>query len=223
MNPEDDPEARIRDLERSLSEQARTSELPSALWGGYTDQLPPPVYPNVPYPAAAPPRSGIRAWRLLGVLAFVVICAASVGAGVYLSSRGGGITGSPTTRPTVYGGGGSITETPLIPDISTAPTQAPPSVGTSPAAPPGGHVSISGVGEARTIDCNGGSVNISGMSNNVVITGHCANVTVSGMKNIVSLDSADTVNASGIENRVTYHSGSPEVDNSGISNVVEQG
>jgi hypothetical protein len=37
------------------------------------------------------------------------------------------------------------------------------------------------------------------------------------------VDTADTIDTSGIENQITFHSGSPNVQNSGISNVVQQG
>ncbi len=49
MNPQDDPEARIRALEQPLSEQARASELGGAHYGSGTDYVPPPA------PAYTPP------------------------------------------------------------------------------------------------------------------------------------------------------------------------
>ena len=60
MDPKDDPEARIRELERSLNEQARTSELGgggSELGGGQADYVEPPPAPppgayTAPYTAA---------------------------------------------------------------------------------------------------------------------------------------------------------------------------
>jgi hypothetical protein len=88
---------------------------------------------------------------------------------------------------------------------------------------PGGKPSVSGVGENKTITCNDSFVSVSGVSNTVTITGHCVSVTVSGMKNLVTLDVADTISASGFDNQVTFHSGSPEISNSGGSNVVQQG
>jgi hypothetical protein len=56
-----------------------------------------------------------------------------------------------------------------------------------------------------------------------VITGQCANVSVSGVKNEVTVEGSVQISASGMENRVTYLSGTPVIDNSGMSNVVEQG
>ena len=49
MNPEDDPEARIRALEQPLSDQAQASELGGGNYGSGTDYVPPPA------PAYTPP------------------------------------------------------------------------------------------------------------------------------------------------------------------------
>ncbi|WNG93747.1 DUF3060 domain-containing protein [Mycobacterium sp. ITM-2016-00318] len=48
MNPEDDPEARIRALEQPLSDQARSSELGGGQAGGDTAYLPPPTSAYTP-------------------------------------------------------------------------------------------------------------------------------------------------------------------------------
>ena len=48
--------------------------------------------------------------------------------------------------------------------------------------PPGGEVSVSGVENNKTVACNDGSVNISGIRNTVNIIGHCVKVTVSGIE-----------------------------------------
>ncbi len=56
-----------------------------------------------------------------------------------------------------------------------------------------------------------------------MITGQCLSVTVSGVENTVTVDAAAKINASGFNNRVTYLSGTPEINNSGGDNVVEQG
>ena len=51
---------------------------------------------------------------------------------------------------------------------------------------PGGQLSVAGMGENKTLECNDSRVSISGVSNTVTITGHCTNVTVSGMQNKVT-------------------------------------
>jgi Protein of unknown function (DUF3060) len=118
---------------------------------------------------------------------------------------------------------------PDIPGVSIPSFPSVPSMPSTPgmpvqptAAPPGGQLSVSGMGDNKTLECNDNRVTISGVANTVTITGHCTTVTVSGMQNKVTLDTADQISASGVNNVVTYHSGSPDINNAG-SNVVEQG
>jgi len=213
MEPQDDPEARIRELERSLTDQARTSELGVAQPGAYAyPSTPPPVTYSTPFPAtSAGRRTGFPWWIVFAVLAVGAVILA-VGVAVFASLFSGG---GPSNRPGMYGGDGSFTDTP-----GNRPRT---SVGETSTLPPGGNLSVAGVGKNETIACNDGVVTVSGMSNTVLLTGHCASVTVSGVENVVTVDSADTITASGFDNRVTFHSGSPIVQNSGDSNVVEQG
>lgn len=233
MNPQDDPEQRIRDLEQPLADRAYTSELPTGETYSYAAQLPPPVYPDAPYPPAPPSSgSGNRGWLIIvGVVAFAVICTAAVGTGVYLASRGSLTAGTPTTGQNTYSGGGSLSTTSPDSTETTASSEPTETQTTAPQAttatdappPPGGPLSVSGVGSDRDIVCNNSVVSISGVSNTVTISGHCASVTVSGIENQVTLDSADTISASGFDNRITYHEGAPQVENAGGSNVISQG
>jgi hypothetical protein len=106
------------------------------------------------------------------------------------------------------------------------PTNAsPPSMSLTPAptAPKGGNLSVAGINENRTIVCNDSSVSVSGVSNTVVITGHCASLSVSGVQNKVTVEAADSIQASGFNNEITYHAGSPQIDQSGDGNAVQQG
>lgn len=248
MQPEEDPEARIRELERSLNDQAQSSELGTRQYSGgayippppgpaytppaygtppygipeySTQPYPTPGYGNQPYQTQfpTPPRktgSGIP-WLVFGLIAFVLM---AVAGGVIAVTMKVWNSGSD-----VSSGGGSI-EMPSVPSISI-PSSIPgipaPSAPETPTAVPGAEVTVSGMGETKTIVCNDGPVSVSGISNNVTIIGHCVTVTVSGMSNQVTLDAADTITASGFDNLVTYHSGAPQVDNSGGNNVVEQG
>lgn len=267
MDPKDDPEARIRELEQA-SGADRAVELgvgdsgpsysyvppaqsdsfapppapssypppPPAPPSGYpppSGYAPPSGYPppSQPWSATPPPtgpfsgapryvrpsgtvrRSGSR--RL--VLIPIAIALFAFGPGVVslvtslfhtsgvshksgspsFPSGGGGFTFAPTTAPTV----------PLAP--------------TTP--PPGSSVTIAGNGETKTIACNDSTVIISGYSNAYTISGHCSSLTVSGKDNAVVVEAADTIDAGGIDNKVTYHSGTPNVEYSGIGNVVQQG
>lgn len=260
MSSQDDPEARIRDLERSLSEQAseltHSSYETSGAGGQPTDEggrWPPPPPPNYtapdytapnqtapmygapqyqPYGTPYPPTmttstgGGNRGWILYVVMAVVVV--AIIGGAVSflvnalstVSSVVESFDGSPTVEPLVPGGGGPFDVQP-----SRSGGNRPPAPTITPVVPPapGDVVTVSGVGEVKTIACNGNVVNISGVDNTVLITGQCANVSVSGVKNEVTVEASAQISASGMENRVTYLSGTPVIDNSGMSNVVEQG
>jgi len=249
MDPQDDPEARIRALEQPLADVARTSELGTGQNTGATAYLPPPVnygnqyqppptYNNPYTPPAtdpyAPPgygapwggpplrqvSKGFGAWPLvIGVIVLAVIAGI---AGIVIWSVKSALPGG--TIPTFP----SVPSFPSIPSIpSERPSAEPntpggPTAGTVAPPPPGGQLSVAGVGENKTLQCNDSIVSVSGVSNTVTITGHCKRVTVSGMDNQVIVDDADAINASGFDNVVTYRSGSPEI-NSGGSNTVQQG
>ena len=242
MKAEDDPEARIRELERPLTNQARTSELgagQSSSGGAYvpppapaynapdytapTYGAPPPYGTQYPAPYPAPRRkvSGGIPWLVFGLIAVVLV---AIAAGVIVFTTK--IAGFTTSDGSGVSGGGGSTDIPSIPSIDIPSIPAPPG---APGAdlevispPPGGEVSVSGVENNKTVACNDGSVNISGIRNTVNVIGHCLKVTVSGMNNVITVDIADAIGASGFDNRITYHSGSPQIDSTD-SNIVEQG
>lgn len=244
MNPEDDPEARIRQLEQPLADAARASELGSPQPpGGSAYQAypppgpvppPPPMPPpygstygsydsygsQPPFPGATPRSSSGN--RLFWILAAVFVVGILVMVGGIVAYAGSHLSRTLSTL------------TPTFPTISSPAGTVPPPSGTktrnpstgpstSPAPPPGGDLTVSGLNENKTLACNDSVVEISGMSNTVVITGHCASLTVSGIENTVTVDAVDTILASGINNKVTYRSGSPKVSKSGSGNVVQQG
>ncbi|KDF00880.1 hypothetical protein Y900_018560 [Mycolicibacterium aromaticivorans JS19b1 = JCM 16368] len=219
MNPEDDPEKRIQQLERPLTEQAHTSELgtsvPPSNWAP-----PPPGYygPSMPQPSVSSSAPSLR----IGWIVFVLlVLGLTAGGGALLIDSHLNAGRTSPGLPTISGGGGTFTtatrpsrSTPTLPSNSAA-TVAPPESGVN--------LSVSGVNENKRLACDDSVVTISGMDNTVVITGHCTRVQVSGMNNIVTVDSADTIEASGMDNEITYHAGSPTVDKSGFSNAVGQG
>ena len=234
MNPQDDPEARIRALEQPLADNARATELGTpqnaAPGNAYTPPPPPPMPPQAqgPYtppgygapwaPPPPPPKSsaGIP-WVVLGIIA-VIFMAIAAGVGFYISSKSkhqfGSFTMPSISMPSIS-----------VPSISVPSISVPsfPSTPSDQPAQPGGNLSVAGIQENKTIACNDSHVSISGVSNTVTITGHCASVDVSGMQNHVTLDTSDQIIASGFNNIVTYHSGNPDIDNSGGSNEVQQG
>lgn len=242
MKPEDDPEARIRQLEQPLADHGAvelgTSQRPADDYPGAG--LPPPVYgPPQPYPPqspyGAPPfgvsfppgptKSGASVGLILGLVGVVaVFIVAGIGALVWtLNSATDEITGRPGSSIATGDDdprGGSVT----IGPSRGAPTVLPPrESGDEPkvaVAPAGGQYSVSGVDENETVECNGSNVTVSGFNNTVTLLGHCLSVTVSGVENQVSIDSADKIGASGFDNRVVYHSGDPEVNVSSRNTVT---
>ena len=233
MEPHDDPEARIRELERPLADVARAAELGTQPYGsgGIFSQPTLPDY-GLPYTTSSRQTStGVQ--RLRVVLLSAVFGLALLGgaiAFVLANHSDGGDLGSrtPDGRPNVVGGGGPLDNFGGVqenPSVDPAPGRLP---GTSDSsevitANPGEPVSVYGVGQTKTVACQDCVVNVSGVSNTVTILGHTVSLTVSGVENSVTVDSADKIGASGFENRIIYRSGSPEVKNSGSSNTVEQG
>jgi hypothetical protein len=201
---DDDPEARIRELERSLADVARASELgtaqpsyvpvPPAQYNAGAPSLPPmpaPYQNAYAAPQYAPPR---RYRALPFIFAGIVVCMLAVGVLVAVSGR-------------MMSPGGSMSRL----------------IDTTITASPGTQVSASGVDETKHFVCNDGSVSVSGVRNTVTVTGHCIKVTVSGVSNHVTLETADAITASGVQNQITYHSGEPKIENSGGDNSVQQG
>ncbi len=242
MKPEDDPEARIRQLEQPLADYGAV-ELGTSQPAGtdyQTSALPPPVYGpphQQPYPAqspySAPPfgvsfppgptKSGAPFGLIFGFVAVVVVViVAGIGALVWtLSSATEEIAGQPGISIATGDDprGGSVTIGPSREAPTWLPDDEPPKVAVAPA---GGQYSVSGVDENETIECNGANISVSGVNNTVTLLGHCLSVTVSGVENQVTIDSVDQIGASGFDNQVTYHSGDPEV-NVTSRNTVTQG
>ncbi len=226
MKREDDPEARIRELERPLAETARASEMGSSPTPGAS-----PYQPGTPVLPPAPPTSYGGTFgptlptlpsrkRLLWVLLpfFVIGLVSFISYNTERHSRGGMVILSPTPS--------TASSAAPAPSPSEAQTPAPArstSPSAAPTAPAGADLTISGIKENRTIACNQSAINISGISNKIVITGHCASLNVSGVQNSITVDAVDSIEASGFNNQITYHTGSPSIDKSGDGNVVQQG
>jgi hypothetical protein len=241
MDPQDDPEARIRQLEQGLADVANASELGGS-GAGTTMPAPPPTYvpppsgsttpmympPPTGYgpppvdPYAAPPFSYPQVPRRVSmstgfgalplVIAAVVLAVmVGIGAVVFFSIR----SAMPNGIPTI----------PSMPSISipSIPSAGPPSEPAGPTTPaPGSTQTVSGMGQNKTLVCNDSPISVSGVKNTLTITGHCTKVEVSGMQNQITLETSDVIGASGFENVITYHSGSPEINAMG-DNVVQQG
>jgi hypothetical protein len=232
MESQDDPEDRIRELERPLADTAHASELGTEIRNappsGYTypppppGPVPPPLAPapysygyGAPPPGMAPQSSsGNRVWWILaavfvvGVLALVGIIAASVS---HRFSRGNLVVPSATPG----------TSRIISPPRAIPRSPAPSSVTPLPAQ--GAELTVTGINENQALTCNNNTVTVSGVSNTVIITGHCVSLSVSGLNNIITVEATDTIDASGLNNQVTYHLGTPQISKSGDGNVVQQG
>jgi Protein of unknown function (DUF3060) len=219
MKSDDDPEARIRELEQPLADTARASEAgvtpPPGKWAAPPVPAFPPTPPGPAFPPPPLPYSGSssgassrnRIWWI--VAAVFVIGMIALPAGILFF----------TARQVSHSG-----LTTLLPNPSAAPSTLPSAVTTAaPIAPAGANLTISGIKESRTIACNQSAINVSGISNKVVITGHCASLDVSGVQNSITVDTVDSIEVSGFNNQITYHTGSPTIENAGDQNVVHQG
>ena len=229
MSPEDDPEARIRELERPLAETARASELDATQRPGahpystfQPGQVPPPTFGyDTSFPGASSGKSsGNRGWLIVAMLFTVGTLAIVGGIAAFAANRlsnSGVVVVSPRPRSS------PVAEPPQVGQRNLAPTeiQKPGAESMPPNQTPGNNLSVVGINENRTIACTGGTVTVSGVSNTVVITGHCASLIVSGFENTVTVHAADAIEASGLNNNVTYQSGSPKITKSGVSNSVE--
>jgi hypothetical protein len=239
MKSEDDPEARIRELEQPLAEAARASEAgenpPPSKWAPPPGAAmpPPPGPPMQPLPLPyggsfpGPSPSGInsrsnRTWWILAavfVIGMIALPAAIFLFTAHQVSRSGLPTMFPTpiipsNSPTPPGG---MTQTPAA-GPSSSPTSGPPA-----RAPAGDNLTISGINATQTVTCNANAVNVSGISNKVVIKGLCKSLHVSGVQNVITIDAVGSIEVSGFSNQITYHGGSPSIDKSGDGNVVQRG
>lgn len=222
MNPQDDPEERIRQLEQmrlgpGAVELGATQPTPPA------QPLPPPVYADpygappygVPYPQQSHSRT--PATLIFVVIAVAVLAIFGVIAAIVWNMS------SQTTASVergVAGGGGLLDPVPAPDADFPAIEPMLPGNDSVVAAPPGGKLSVAGVDGTKTVECDDSEINISGVNNTVTITGHCALVNVSGVDNQVTLDSAKTIIVSGFDNGVIYHFGDPDINASSRNSVA---
>jgi hypothetical protein len=229
MKSEDDPEARIRELEQPLAETARASEVgvnpPPGKWAAPPNPAFSPPPQPLPYRGSFRSTSpGLssrnRAWLILAAFFIIGTVAIPLGFALFGINRASH-SGLTTLLPNP-----SVAPSAAAPTATAAqPPALAPSTALSPAAtaPAGGDLIISGIKNNRTIACNQSAINISGISNKILITGHCASLHVSGVQNSITVDAVDSVEVSGFNNQITYHTGSPTIENAGDDNVVSQG
>jgi DUF3060 family protein len=200
LSPEqEDPEARIRELERGLADTAQPAprypgpQYPAQAAGyDYPAAGPMPTWSPAPVPSgdfgaqmSGPRRGGLR-WVgiLVGTLfPLAIVIAFAVpwkGLGFFEGLLG--------------------------------PTKV----------PQGGSLVVNDSDETKTIECNDGRLTLNGRNLQVTVIGHCANLFVNGWGHRVTVDSADGIRVNGGNTVVVYHSGQPAVSKNG-NVTVEQG
>jgi hypothetical protein len=243
---DDDPEKRIRELERELADVKRGSQTPpgSAPRGGFGA----PSYDT----AFTPPRRGptlhwytvlmlvVMALSILtGLVAIIRVMAVS---DAPRSVRGGGasisgptavpqggelrVTGNNETR-TIACNDGKLTFTGFDSKYVVS--------GHCAGLIVGGYNNDVTVDSADTLEstgygntitdhaCNNATVKLSSYGIAFNATGRCTSVAISSYDNKVTVDSVETVTVSGYNNNVTYHQGTPKVTDSGYANNIHQG
>jgi Protein of unknown function (DUF3060) len=193
----DDPEQRIRELERELADATAGARGPRYAPAGF-----------VP-----PPRKTPILLMAIVLVTIAVLTGVAVLVAEYLRHAGGGNSGGNGTITMAQGGtldvvGNQQNQTIVCNDSSLTLSANNSAINVS------GHcaslkvtgfddhvnidsadtVEVSGFGSVVTErECNNGKLTLSGYGNSLSVTGHCAGLTVAAYNNRVQLDSADTV------------------------------
>jgi hypothetical protein len=242
VNPEDDPEARIRALEQPLSEQASAIELGGAQPGGDA-YLPPPVpayappdygtpaYGTQPYgtqPYGANPYNTELPWdpqqqygappkKVSGGIPWLVFGLIAV---VFIVVAAGAIIFmtrmTSVTTPddsSISSGGGSVDIS--IPSAPSIPSVEIPSMPSIPAAPGSPDTDPNVI-----VGAPGQTVSVSGIDENKTVACNEATVSVSGVRNTVTITGhCVAVSVSGVENKIKVDA-TDKIGASGFDNVV---
>jgi hypothetical protein len=199
LSPEqEDPEKRIRELERGLADTGRPAAPQPTQFPGYpgaSNPGPIPTWSPTPaqsgYPGAPTFRtgpSGQRSRRWIGILSGFVLPV-----GIFLAFA------VPWKDLGLFG------------DLF-GPTKV----------PHGGSLMVNDSNATKTIECNDGRLTLNGNNLTVTVTGHCATLFVNGSNHHVTVDSADSIDVNGMNSVVIYHSGQPGISKNG-NVTVEQG
>jgi Protein of unknown function (DUF3060) len=219
---DDDPEKRIRELERELSDMRRPPQSPAPYSGEaspYASDTPQPALDaaytanpyesNAPYAANQsftsdpPPYSANPPYA---------------GNAPYVRDPTWGVDFRPPRRrspypwvivfvvlgilvPTIFS---------LVTHFATSKSRSNFGFGSTAsngptAVPQGGELRVGGNSEGRTVACNDGKLTLYGYNSDYLVTGHCASLTVGGYSNTVKVDSVDSLESTGYNNQVTVH------------------
>jgi Protein of unknown function (DUF3060) len=203
MEADDDPEKRIRELERELADLGPAPYEAPPLKGDAPPYPPPPSYPAPPSytgdagytppsytpptygPGYTPPSPGQynpppAIQRLMPYYRIFVwaIFIAFIGFIVFNVVR---VFTHHTAPSAGHGTGAPLT------------------------VAPGGSFQFNGNSETAAIACNQGNIAINGTHGTYTITGHCSSIRVGGYSNNVTVENADTLISNGYGNTVTDH------------------
>jgi Protein of unknown function (DUF3060) len=195
---QEDPEKRIRELERGLADTSHPAPQQPAPFPGYTvgqPAGPTPTWSPTPVPSGYPGaptfstrRSGPRSMRWVGILTGFVLPV-----GLFIAFA------VPWKNFGLFEG-------------LFGPTKV----------PQGGSLMINDSNATKTVECNDGRLTLNGNNLTVTVTGHCADLFVNGSNHHVTVDSADSIRVNGMGSVVVYHSGRPGISKNG-NVTVKQG
>jgi Protein of unknown function (DUF3060) len=89
--------------------------------------------------------------------------------------------------------------------------------------PQGGSLTVNDSNASKTVECNDGHLGINGNNLTITVTGHCASLDVNGTNHHITVDKADSIDANGIDNVIIYHSGEPKISKNGIDVTIKHG
>jgi Protein of unknown function (DUF3060) len=236
MNPEDDPEARIRALEQPLADTARASELGGPQRGGYSQAgqqpYPPPAPPPPPPPPLPPPygeyNSGFGAGgynpgsgpgygvpplgatprRSSGNRLFWILAAVFIVATLGLV---GGFAAYVAHRISQ----GNVIVAPPSSSVFNPPRSIPGSPNPTRTRTPS-----AGPSTPSTAPAPGSNQSIAGIGQTKTVACNNSTVTVSGVSNTITISGHCTkVTVSGMQNSVTVDA-ADSIDASGLNNQV---
>lgn len=184
---DDDPEKRIRELERGLADATATPQsapyTENAPYTGETPYTSGPAYSGAPSYGTGfqqPRRTGSFSWLLILVVLGILIPAVVALVALFVRSNPSGSILNNIPKP-------------------VAPSNGPTAV------PQGGELRVGGNMETKTIACNDGNLTLYSTRGTYTITGHCVSLKVGGYNNNVTVDNADTLESTGYSNTVTAH------------------
>jgi len=185
---DDDPEKRIRELERGLADVSHTPQSTPPYTSDTTYTSRAPYTSGAPYAGGFPYGFGVPRRRRRAPYTWLIL----VVAGVFLPTIISLV--ALFVRTTTHSSTPRF-NFPHIPTSSAGPT----------AVPPGGQLRVGSDSSIRTIACNDGKLTLYGTNTVYSVTGHCSSLAVGGGKNNVTVDSADTLESTGDNNNVSVH------------------